>query len=459
MRTIITSLIIEATPPHQHYFAALNVSSTAAKNTGFGAIDLLYRHPVVVDFAVLVLDIINVKYIHLNDIDLFYDSQKDTSLSAINLQFLPPTMSALCAIDIQHRQLRSLEISALEILQMLVPTTSRYFKVNLQADKLPHSAFGILDVAFGFPYLVINTGFPLTTFWSKNLRTEVTGSASLSRKISNVNIFSVYESTERYDGNDLGSKILANIRTAIGRVHNLKTDIYLDFDSWYTRYSWVPTSIETAATQVCGEATHLFVLGGVIKKQPTSVIAKFGLYNDTLKVSDTSIGFADNGISKVWLNQQALLGYTNLTKQVNYGFFVTIPNNIANYVVDTSWLGIPLTGTNLLDLDITINLFSMNTINFNDYKTPTVFLNLYGAITGVNGTVRANMNYAYIDITELTKKHQELFTGGDMVLQVMPSSSLIYADTLLHKPFLYRMFTINTTGNFIYKIFNKQEIT
>jgi hypothetical protein len=457
-KIVIGEVIINAYPPHQYYLSSLIVTATAAKKIGIGAISFSYTPPIVVNIGSLLVDVINEKFVHLEDLSIDIITEKNSSINALTLQLFAPKQTSLSTIIIENRMLRSMEISALDVTLTMLPTRTRFHNVNIQALKLPHKSLGALDIAFGFPYKVITKSIPLTTFWGLNLQTEVSGSMDIYRKIKMTNIRTVYESTVEYYGNDLSTRVNNNIRTAIGITHKMKTDIYLDYSNWITRKEWIPINIITAATLTVQQANHIFVLGGTTKKYNTSVIGQRGLYIDNLKVSSNSLGYADLGLKKIWLRQQTMVGYSEFLHQVSYGFFVKIPNNIATYNVDKSWIGIPLLGVNLLDLDVQINLLDLNTIDFSMFTTPTEILNVYSVLTGSIGTIQHHQNLGYIEITELTKRHQELYTGGDMVLQVIPSNRLIYEESLLQRPFLYRVFNINMDGNFIYKIFNEEEL-
>ena len=453
----IAEVIIYIAPPHTQSFNAIDIFVTAAKQVSFGSINLTFRPPVVVDIGSIFINVVNEKYIHFNQLNIYYDVEKNLSLTAIDLQLLPPRMTSVNYIEIQHRMLRSMEISDIGITILMLSTWTRYINTNIRAVKVPRRAVGALKIAWGFPYKVINTGIPLTTFWATKLVTEVSGSVETIRKMSNFNIITLFDSTVDYFGNDLGTRYPLNIRTGIAKTHSMKTDVYLDYDSWFSRKECLPTNISLAGTNIHQEATHIFVLAGTTKKYSTSVMGQHGLYLDNIKATTESLGYADLGASKIWLKQQTLVGYSEFTKMVNYGFFVKIPNNIATYNVAKSWIGIPLLGTHLLNLDVEINLLTLNEINLSQYKTPNEILNIYGVAFGVVGTIIHHQAVGYIEITELSKRHQELYTGGDMVLQVTASNRLIHEDLLLHRPFLYRVFNIDRLGNFIYKIFNKED--
>lgn len=458
-KVIVNALQVTAYPKHQQYLNALNISITSAKLVDVTRINLEYFPPRSIEFRPLLIDIINEKYVHLEDLSLSYVTEKNIGVTALNLALLPPRLTSATYFSVYHRTLRSIECTSLELILNLVPTRTKFHNTNIRAIKIPRRDIAALDIAFGMPYKVVDVKVPLTTFHAKWFKSEISGSGDQVRKQVRTNIIALYDGGIDYFGfGNSVNKVRTKIITGQERRHRWKTDIYIDYDSWTTRYDYLKTNVKTSGTITNILSNHLYVLGGSTKKLKSQVLGKKGLYLDNIPAKTSMMGMADAGAFTLWFTQNATVGYSEFNTQIKYGFIVKIPNNIAGYNVDKSWLGIPLLGTHTMDLDVVVSLLvTNNDVVYSYYKTPTQLLDEFAPILGVDGKILRHQSFGYIDITDLTKQHQAMYTGGPMVLQVMPSYRMLYQDMVLNKPFLYRVFNIDTNGNFNYKIFNKQE--
>jgi hypothetical protein len=454
------SINIFAFPPHQQYLNALDFEITSAKLVSLEALDLEFIPPVVIDIGALDVQIINEKFVHLTEIIYDIEAQQNVSLNEIVFDLRHPTTVYLSAIDIQHKMLSSIDITSLSILQELLPTQKRYWRTLIQTTKLPKRVLGALDIALAFPHNVVLLGVPLVTKWARALLTEVSGAIETDKTAYRNSVSSLYSSAILYYGtNNNLNRCKVKIEAGAGKAHALKTDIFLDFDSWFTRYGgYIETNIKTATTRTHVVSNHMMVQSSGQHTWRTHYIGRRGLIFDDISASTEMRPYIDLGAKRVWVTQQVWLGYTYLNKQVKYGFFLRVPNNVATFPVEQSFLGIPFSGTNLHNLDITINLLRTEEIDFDLYATPNELLNVYGILFGVNGSILADRPFGWIDITELTERHLDLYTGGDMILQVVPSDALIHQDLIQQRPFLFRMFNVDLGSNFQYKLFRKQTI-
>jgi hypothetical protein len=452
----IETLLITAKPPHQQYLTPLDIHVTTARLVGLTALDLVFSPPKSIDMRALTINVVNSKYIHLEGMNLVIDSVKNVALTALTSQYIPAKFLAMSPFTVYHKTLRKHEFTSLTLQELMIPTLTRHYITNISALALKRKAFSCLDISSAFPHSIINVKIPMTTYWASQINTNISGSIVAHSKITNTHLYVLYDSAEPYFGpGNVTNKFYSNIKTAIGKAHALRTTIFADTDLWYTQCNWVSTNIKAAAERTKVFSTSLFVLGSRTPKIPVNIFGRKGLYQDNFKVSAYSLGLVDYSGNKLWLTQQTLLGYSEFNRQVKYGFYVKLLSNIAGYNIENAWLGFPLESNNSLTLGVTVALVNNTELIFTDYATPMELESLYGTITAVSGTIQPYQQYGYINITPLVEEFQDRWGSGNIILKVTPSDAMLHSDALLHKPFLYRMYSINMNGNFIYKIFNK----
>lgn len=451
---------ITATPPHLQFLSPLVVSITASKIVELSSINLNLVPPVSIELKSLVIDILNKKYVQLSEILFNYGVDKFSTIAALNYTLYPPRQNEMAAIDIWTKMLRSYDFGSVNVDLVMEPTRTRYHGVNIQAMKIPKKSIMAFEISTGFPYETVDIKVPLTTYWARNLKTEVSGALETYRRAIRANVATVYSSAVEYlDVPPQLSRFSTQVRAATSKTHKMKTDIFLDYDTWFTRYEWMNTNMVAAGTNVHQMANHLFTLGGNTKALKTNFMGKDGIYVDNLPVPEKSLAYADIAGKQIWLKQQYQLGYTVLTKQINYGVLAQFPVNISGVTIDSAYLGIPLVSPRVYDVTVTVNLLQVNSIDFSQYFVPSEILNVYGAAFGVSGTITTgNTTISYIDITELLKRFQQIYTTGTVVIQIVPSTNMIYADMLSQKPFLYRVVNIDMNGSYIMKIFTKRSV-
>lgn len=458
VKKISTGVVtILATPPHLQFLAPIVFSITSSKIVELSAINFDLTPPVSVELKALTIEILNVKYIHLSEILFNYDVEKFCTVAALNYTLFPPRQHDMAAIDVWAKMLRSYDFGAVNVDLVMEPTRTRFHNVNIRASRIPRRAVVALEISTGFPYETVDIKVPLTTYWARNLKTEVSGAIETYRKAIRTNMMSVYSSAVEYTGGPPQlSRFSTQVRAAIAITHKMKTDIFLDYDTWFTRYEWMPTNVSTAGTNVHLMSNHLFTLGGSTKALKTNFLGKDGIYADNLPVPAQSLAYADVSGKLIWLKQQYQLGYTELSKQIKYGVLAKFPVNISGVTIDSAFLGIPLLSPRMYDLTVTVNLLQVNSIDFSQYFIPSEILTVFGAAHGVSGKLVLGNSMGYIDITDILKRFQQLYTTGSIVLQIIPSTNMIYEDMLSQRPFLYRVINIDMNSSYIMKIFTKR---